>query len=769
MTTAKTPDPDYVYVGFVRSLFNAPTILIIGGVIHALITLTIYHASGDPVYIVLAVALLLAGVYRFYGIRLGQLANNIHDMDTARDWENHYLLGGTLQAFLLGLLCFATLYIAPVPFGELASVAVVMGSTVAIVGRNYGSRRMVTIQAIAVVGPIGAGLMLQNDAHYFLLGLCLIPYIYVLIRMAEHVRSVLFSALVEERKARKLAQRFDRALNTMGHGLIMLGADGRVAVANAEAAKLAGFSSKDKMLGRSLRSLLLRGVAAGLLSRADSRFINLQIFGAIGHMQDRKVQIGLADGRHFELTAREGTGDLGVLTFEEITQRVEAEQRIRHMARYDRLTDLPNRGYFHEVVSETVASGKRDRLCGIAVMDLDDFKSVNDTLGHPVGDGLIVAVAHKLASYADDNVKVGRFGGDEFTVFFNCIESEAELTTRLDAMLADLRGDIDVAGHCVRVVLSCGAVLGRAGEFDVDAMLVNADLALYNAKDAGKNQWRLFEGFMDQAFRNRQVMKADLRSAIESKLLRAVFQPIISMETMRITSCEALCRWDHPEMGPISPAIFVPLAEEMGIVGDISSFILEAACAQCATWPEHVSVSVNLSAKDFKNDEIVGKIAQVLRKNKLRPNRLEIEVTETALLEDKVSTFRYINELKQLGVSVALDDFGTGYSSLSYLHSLPLDKVKIDRSFLADITESQRSLDLVRGVVELSRTLGLTVTVEGVETFEQLRVLHRLVKPDLVQGFLFGSPLSAAGIATMSNTTWPFASQLVDERSSLYS
>ena len=326
-------------------------------------------------------------------------------------------------------------------------------------------------------------------------------------------------------------------------------------------------------------------------------------------------------------------------------------------------------------------------------------------------------------------------------------------------MSGRFRGDIDVAGHCVRVVLSCGAVLGRAGEFDVDAMLVNADLALYNAKDAGKNQWRLFEGFMDQAFRNRQVMKADLRSAIESKLLRAVFQPIISMETMRITSCEALCRWDHPEMGPISPAIFVPLAEEMGIVGDISSFILEAACAQCATWPEHVSVSVNLSAKDFKNDEIVGKIAQVLRKNKLRPNRLEIEVTETALLEDKVSTFRYINELKQLGVSVALDDFGTGYSSLSYLHSLPLDKVKIDRSFLADITESQRSADLVPGVVELLARAGLDRDRRRCrERSSSLRVLHRLVKPDLVQGFPVSVlPLSAAGkLATMSNTTWPF-------------
>lgn len=765
MTNAKIPDSDYVYVGFVRSLFNAPAILLIGGMIHALISLTIYIASGEPVYIVLACALLFAGIYRFYGIRLGQKADAaIVDMASASEWENHYLLGGTLQAFLLGLLCFTALYIEPVPFGELASVAVVMGSTVSIVGRNYGSRRMVAVQAVAVVVPIGAGLMLKNDAYYFMLGLCLIPYIYVLIKMAGHVRSVLFNALSQERKTWQIAQRFDRALNTMGHGLVMLGNDGRVAVANAEAARAIGFRSVEQMLGRTLHSLMRRGVAAGLLSSHDSRYVESQLVNAIGQMHDRKLLVPLSDGRYFELTARGGTNDLGVLTFEEVTQRVKAEERIRYMARYDSLTGLPNRAYFNEVAAEQAASGDPARLCALAIFDLDDFKTVNDTLGHPVGDGLIVAVAEKLSTCAGNDVLIGRFGGDEFTVFFNSLKSVEELTAKLDRIFAELQGAVDVAGHSIRVQLSVGAATSPAGAFDIDAMLVNADLALYNAKEGGKNRWRLFEGVMDQAFRNRQVMKADLRSAVESESLRVVFQPIISMETMRIVSCEALCRWEHPTLGPISPAIFIPLAEEMGIVGDISSFILDAACAECVTWAEHVVVSVNLSARDFNDPEIVSKVAAVLERHKLAPSRLELEVTETALLDDTSSTVKYIGQLKALGVRVALDDFGTGYSSLSYLHSLPLDKVKIDRSFLSDITENERSLSLVRGVVDLSRTLGLTVTVEGVETFEQLRVLHRMVKPDLVQGFLFGSPLSASGIATMSNTTWPFASQLAKDR-----
>ncbi|TIX34903.1 MAG: EAL domain-containing protein, partial [Mesorhizobium sp.] len=265
---------------------------------------------------------------------------------------------------------------------------------------------------------------------------------------------------------------------------------------------------------------------------------------------------------------------------------------------------------------------------------------------------------------------------------------------------------------------------------------------------------------METAFRNRQLMKADLRTAVESKGLRVVYQPIVAMSTMRIASCEALCRWDHPDLGPISPSIFIPLAEEMGIISEISTFVLHAACTECAKWPAQTSVSVNLSAKDFRNRDVIEKVRHALASSGLAAGRLEIEVTETALLDDKSLTRQYIEELKRLGVRIALDDFGTGYSSLSYLHKLPLDKIKIDRSFLMDVTQNSRSLELLKGIVNLSRPLGLSVTVEGVETFEQLKILALQVKPDLVQGFLFGSALSASGIETMSSTVWPFAKDI---------
>jgi EAL domain-containing protein (putative c-di-GMP-specific phosphodiesterase class I) len=239
---------------------------------------------------------------------------------------------------------------------------------------------------------------------------------------------------------------------------------------------------------------------------------------------------------------------------------------------------------------------------------------------------------------------------------------------------------------------------------------------------------------MDRAFRDRQVMKAELRQAIETESLRIVYQPIVSMQTMRIAACEALCRWNHPELGPISPAVFIPLAEEMGVISSISAFMLKAATAECSLWPEPVCVSVNLSAKDFRNDDIIGKVREALAASGLAPARLEIEVTETALLEDRTQMRRHIEQLKALGVRIALDDFGTGYSSLSYLHTLPLDKIKIDRSFVVDINRDARSLALLKGVVDLSRSLGLAVTIEGVETFDQLKALDVEIKPDLVQG-----------------------------------
>jgi len=758
--TTETHIPDDVYIQFVRSLFNSVHTVLVGALIHMLLTFLVFWKNGKPIYAWLALLLLAVGVWRYAGMLKFKKAPPITNRAQAWEWEREYILKGSVQALAIGFFCFVAFFLAADHYAELAAVCVTFGSIVTVAGRNYGSSRMVAIFSAAFLIPFGLGLIMRGDIPHVLLGVMIIPYFLIIKSTADQIREVLFSAVIGHKQARQIAQRFDRALNTMPHGLVMLDPEGRVVVANAEAAHLMAMSSPEAIMGRSLEALFMRGVAAGMLDMHECRYVVAQLTRSLRDGRDRKVLVSFSDGRHFELSTREGHDDLGVITFEDVTQRVQSEEKIRTMARFDSLTGLPNRAYLHELVAECMAAGDRDRFCGLAVLDLDDFKSVNDTLGHPVGDGLIYAVAERLGVFASDGVKVSRFGGDEFMIYFDRVEDDGHMSQLLDEIFAGLQGEVDVAGHVLRIQASGGAVLSRVRDTDVDTMIVKADLALYKAKELGKNGWRLFETTMDEAFRNKQLLKADLRNAVEANSLRVVYQPIVAMESMRIAACEALCRWDHPDLGPISPAVFIPLAEEMGIVSDISTFMLAAATKDCAKWPEPINVSINLSAKDFRNRDIVAKVRDALAESGLAPQRLEIEVTETALLDDKSLTRELIEEMKALGVRIALDDFGTGYSSLSYLHKLPLDKVKIDRSFLIDVTQNERSLELLKGVVNLSRPLGLQVTVEGVETFDQFKVLALSVKPDHVQGFLFGSALSASGIETMSATVWPFVKEI---------
>jgi diguanylate cyclase (GGDEF)-like protein len=759
-TRKKNHIPVDVYIPFVETLFRDGFTLAIGMTAQTLLIILVYWKTRDPLYLAVALGMVLVGTFRVRNFRKYNKMSAPTTWEEARRRENDYIFYGSLHGATLGAFCLAGIYFAHDNFAEIAAVCVTLATATSIAGRNYASPRMVIILIIALTWPISLGFLLRGDPYHVILGLLSAPFLFAIKKFANTVRDVLFTAISEEKKANRIAERFNRALNTMSHGLVMIGPDGRVVVANAEAAHLLSLASPDALLGRSIHGMLMRGVAGGMLALKDCRYVETQLTRALREGRNRKVLVSFSNGQHYEFSAREGSQDLGVITFEDVSQRVQAEEKIRNMARYDSLTGLANRAYFHEVIAESMEAGDRNRLCGLAVFDLDDFKGINDTLGHPVGDGLIYAVAERLSEFASDHAKVSRFGGDEFMIFFDRVEDESSLSRMLDDIFANLQGEVDVAGHALRIQMSAGAVLARVGDTDVDAMIVKADLALYKAKEHGKNGWRLFEAAMDAAFRNRQLMKADLRSAVEARSLRVVYQPIVAMDTMRIASCEALCRWDHPDLGPISPAIFIPLAEEMGIISEISSFMLQAACFECAKWPEQTGVSINLSARDFRNREIIGKVRGALAASGLEPRRLEIEVTETALLDDKSLTRRSIEELKTMGVRIALDDFGTGYSSLSYLHKLPLDKVKIDRSFLNDVVQSPRSLELLKGIVNLSRPLGLTITVEGVETFEQLKILALEVKPDLVQGFLFGSALSASGIETMSSTVWPFAQDI---------
>ncbi|MEO9336840.1 EAL domain-containing protein [Mesorhizobium sp. SB112] len=759
----KNEIPADLYIPFVETLFRDGRTLAIGMVAQTLLIMLVYWKTMNPLYLGVAAGMVVVGALRMRNFRKYTSLPMPRTWQEARRRENDYIFYGSLHGGMLGIFCLFGIYFAHDDFAEIASICITLATATSIAGRNYASPRMVIILIIALTWPISIGFLLRGDFYHVVLGLFSAPFLFAIKKFADTVRDVLSSAILEQKKAKRLAQRFNRALNTMSHGLIMLAPSGRVVVANAEAAKLMWLKSSDALLGRSMHALLRRGVAGGILAEKDCRYVESQLAKALREGRRRKILVSFSNGQHYEFSAREGSQELGVITFEDVTQRVEAESKIRSMARYDGLTGLPNRAYFHELVAEFMSSGDPDRLCALAVIDLDDFKSVNDTLGHPVGDGLIYAVAERLVAFDEEGVKVSRFGGDEFMVYFDKVIDEDDLNLRIDAVFNALQGDVDVAGHNLRIQASGGAVLSVVRDSDVDGMIVKSDLALYKAKEIGKANWQLFEASIDEAFRNKQLMKADLRGAIAANALRVVYQPIVAIDTMRITSCEALCRWDHPDLGAVSPSVFIPLAEEMGVISDISNFMLKSACAECVKWPDKISVSVNLSARDFRQRSVVDRVKEALESSGLEAHRLEIEVTETALLDDKSLTRTYVAELRALGVRIALDDFGTGYSSLSYLHKLPLDKVKIDRSFLIDVTQNARSLELLKGIVGLCRLIKLSVTIEGVETFEQLKIITQEVKPDLVQGFLFGSALSASGIDSMSLSVWPFADESTKE------
>jgi diguanylate cyclase (GGDEF)-like protein len=433
-----------------------------------------------------------------------------------------------------------------------------------------------------------------------------------------------------------------------------------------------------------------------------------------------------------------------VLLFEDITERVRAEERINFMAHYDALTGLPNRGHFAQQVAadlERRRADAPDELAMLMIVDIDDFKHVNDTAGHLVGDRLLVEAADRLKSAMGMRGLVARLGGDEFILYRSGGLGADDVAIDADAILSAFKAPFQIMGESLSTNVSIGIVTSTDPDADLDSMMTQADLALYKAKGNGKGQAQLFHDEMDTAYRYRQRLKTELRAAVEADGLTLVYQPLIDLKTRRVVACEALARWTHPTLGSIPPSLFIPIAEETGLITAISRWVLKTAAAECKNWPNDISVSVNISARDFRNDDVEEMVLSALQGSGLPPHRLEIEVTETALIEEKDAATSILSALAKRGIGIALDDFGTGYSSLSYLQALPFTKLKVDRSFVMDIEANPRSLKLLSNVAQLGKDINLTVTAEGVETEAQLALIQAHTKVDQIQGYLFGVPL----------------------------
>jgi diguanylate cyclase (GGDEF)-like protein len=531
-------------------------------------------------------------------------------------------------------------------------------------------------------------------------------------------------------------RRFDVALRNMSQGLCMFDTEQRLVIANDRYAEMYNLTPEEVKPGTTFRQVLERRIAVGAyVGSAPEEYINERLAAVREREASTKVQT-LADGRIIAISHQPMADGGWVATHQDMTEQRRSDAKIVHMALHDALTDLPNRALLKERLDLAVTRAQRGDILAIHLLDLDHFKNVNDTLGHPTGDQLLIAVANRLRMLVRETDTIARTGGDEFAIVQLDLEEPADAATLAQRIIETVSETYDIGGHQVVVGTSVGITIGPMDGQGADQLIRNADLALYRAKAEGRGVYRFFEPEMDARMKKRRTMEYDLRRALVAGEFELHYQPLINLEQNEITGCEALIRWFHPEKGMVSPGEFIPLAEENGFIVPLGEWIIRQACATAATWPEQIRVAVNISPAQFKNQGLLQVVVGALATSGLSPRRLELEITEAILLDDTAETLAILHQLRALGVRVAMDDFGTGYSSLSYLQSFPFDKIKIDRSFVREVADGKNAVNIVRAITALANGLGMETTAEGVETKDQLDTI-KLQGCTEMQGFFF--------------------------------
>lgn len=667
------------------------------------------------------------------------------DYSETRRWEKRYIIGSGAFVALLSFWCFLTFALTSDPAVHLISFSVSLAYLVGVTGRNFSSDQLVTTQTVCAAVPMIAGLIIQQNIYYGFLASLLIPFFLSLRFISARLRKTLFDAVVASRDVQSLAMRFDTALNNMPHGLCMFDADRRLLVTNKRFIEMLGLNPELTYCKFNVRELLQHIVRSNHFQHLSPEQFTSQFEEKITAKYRQTLVLERNTNAMLELTFQPmETGGCVVLA-EDITERRQAAEKIEHLACYDALTGLPNRIRFQEDLESLIARG-RQRSHALLFIDLDQFKKVNDTLGHPFGDALLCQVADRLRHTLRPTDIVARFGGDEFVVLQPLQRSKREAAQTAERIIRTLSEIYEVNGHQIVIGASVGiAVMPEDGD-TFEQILKCADMALYRAKADGRGTCRFFEHDMDAKAQARRVLELDIRNALARNEFEIYFQPIVNVKTGRTTACEALLRWPHPTRGMVQPQEFIPVAEEMGLITELGTWVLRKACRECTTWPADISVAVNMSAIQFRRSDVSAIVADSLANTGLTANRLEIEITESVLLEDIVAIQQSLNKLRRQGVRISLDDFGTGYSSLSYLRKFPLNKIKIDRSFLTGIEKDPRSLKLLYGVARMSADLGMSVVAEGVETHQQLAALLQEPSITEVQGYLFSCAVDSTDI-----------------------
>lgn len=741
----------YLRAALIDSLFETPAPLLTGLIFGAVAAGVTAMKTGEPLIWACVALLILAGAIRAFDLRRYQVRKATLTADEAARWKSRHQIGAMIQAAAVGIWCTTTLLVTDDAVAHMICLSTTTGFVAGGAGRAYGRQWIFQLQASLCFGSTVIALALRGTPYYMAMSVLCAAFLVAVMQISANLHRIFMQALMAREREAALAGQFDTALNNMPHGLCMFGADGRLAVMNHRFSEMMNLSDDFVQGGASAPDIIAACVASGSISNTSGSMI----LSEIENSQARDMITTDPDvtrNRSLSWTFQPMAGGGAVVLLEDITERRDAEARISHLARYDELTTLPNRVNFRDEIGRLLAIQQgAEQLSALLFVDLDQFKQVNDTLGHPCGDQLLCAVAGRLREMLRPEDFVARFGGDEFVVFQQNIHSHEDAAGLARRIVDRLSERYKIDNHLVEIGASVGIATTSPG-VSADTLLKNADMALYRAKADGRGTFCFFRDEMAQTVEARRILELDLRKALATEEFELFYQPLVNLKSGKISTCEALLRWNHPVRGTVSPIDIIPVAEDMGLIVDLGRWILRKACMECMKWPATVSVAVNFSPQQFHQRDVLSEVRYALEVSGLSADRLEIEITESSLLRNTQLTHDVLSQLHSLGVRISLDDFGTGYSSLSYLHNFPLQKVKIDRSFLEGI-DTDRPLTLLRGVARLSADLGMSVVVEGIETNEQLELISADGAVTEAQGYLFSRPVPAVRVRQLLNAS----------------
>ena len=729
--------PDEMYVAFVDSLLVDVAALFVSCLVVTIIELIVAYEARSWILWDAAAAQMVVCAVRLYFMGLHARQRPSPSVEAARRQETIYAFGALGTVAALSLWTLAVFSVTDSSLARFLSVSTTIAYASGMLTRSFAIFRGINLQLIVAFAPLSAAMIVAGGVYPSAIVVGFIPLMLFMKGSSDRLRANFLAVVEAQKQTSKIAKRLDMALNNMSHGLVMVDAQDRVTLTNNQILRLFRLREGDLRPGADFRAILRKLVRNRVVARAEAD----RIWQALARnlaVSDFMIPFETLDKRAIEITVHRMKEEGVVVVVQDVTERRNAALAIDRMARVDSVTELPNRRCFEEELSSTLRTRADGRAAvNVLFLDLDDFKQVNDSLGHARGDKLLAAISKRLQAIVQPSDLVARWGGDEFAILQRSVNDKMQTADLAEQILREVRRPVFIDGYEVIVGASIGSASAPSDGTTSESILSNADMALYAAKGEGRGNWRAFEKSMDAKIQIRRLIELDLRAAVANDAIEVYYQPIVNVESGRIAGFEALARWNHPVRGRVSPGEFIPIVEELGLMEEFGASVLRRACLACASWPDDIAVSVNLSPIQFRNGRVEQTVLEALSAANLPPERLDLEITESTLLDDRGSTRATLEALRKLGVRISLDDFGTGYSSLSYVLAFPLDRIKIDRSFTIGLGLQERASILVESVAQMCARLGMSILVEGVETDLQLRFIERVGTISEVQGFYY--------------------------------